>query len=134
MDLDKEMLDLVLGMPYLKNPCHGQVEMASGKLTHWSSGKEGDLGCLDWRVTNIWQVTEPMGLNEVSQGEGWFASKGTGLGLCGLGALEEQQVGHNAERLYRLANISPAGSQALSSVTRGHYFTFLICCGALFSE
>lgn len=79
MDLDKEVLDLVLGMPYLKNPCHGQVEMASGKLTHWSSGKEGDLGCLDWRVTDIWQVTEPMGLNAVSQGEGWFASKGTGL-------------------------------------------------------
>lgn len=54
--------------------------------------------------------------------------------LCRLGALEEQQVGHSAERLYRLAAISPARSPALNSMTLGHYFTFIVCCGASFSE
>lgn len=54
--------------------------------------------------------------------------------LCRLGALEEQQGGHFAERLYRLAAISPARSPALNSMTLGHYFTFIVCCRALFSE
>lgn len=54
----------------------------------------------EWRVANIWQLIEAMGLDEVSQGESWFASKsGRGV-LCKHGTLEHGHVGHNDKMLY----------------------------------
>lgn len=76
-----------------------------------------------------------MGLAEVSQGEGWFASK-TGRGaLRRRGALEQDCVGREeAETLYGSAAVSPAGRQALTSAPSGIFSAFVVCCGALFSE
>lgn len=82
----------------------------------------------DWRVTNIWQLIEPTGLAEVSQGGGWLASKRTGRGaLHRHRTLEQEHVERGARMLWGSAAISPVGRRAFKSMALRH----LLCYGPL---
>lgn len=61
MNLGKEMSDLPLGTPYLKDD--GQREVDSLVF------RRGRLKSVRLRLTNIWQVLNLMGLDEVSPKE-----------------------------------------------------------------